>query len=166
VSVNLKYSFAEQLREHQGIIYQVVRLYAYTAENRQDLFQEIVLQLWQAFPKFRQESRISTWIYRVALNTAISGLRKEKREVLVFMPDLGAFDRPENNEGAEQESQLRILYAAIRELNEVDKALVMLYLEDKSYEEMEDILGLSQGSLRVRVKRIKDRLRQLTKKEA
>ncbi len=144
----------------------MVRLYAYTAENRQDLFQEIVLQLWQAFPRFRQESRLSTWIYRIALNTAISGLRKEKREVLVFMPDLGAFDRPENNEGAEQESQLRQLYAAIRELNEVDKALVMLYLEDKSYEEMEEILGLSQGSLRVRVKRIKDRLRQLTKKEA
>lgn len=166
MSVNLEHCFAEQLRTHQGIIYQVVRLYAYTAENRQDLFQEIVLQLWRAFPKFRQESRVSTWIYRVALNTAISGLRKEKRDVLVFMPDLSAFDRPENSDGAEQESQLRLLYAGIRQLNDVDKALVMLYLEDKSYEEMEDILGLSQGSLRVRVNRIKERLRQLTKKEA
>lgn len=155
--------FEELINTHKGIIYKVTKLYAYTHDKQQDLFQEIVVQLWRAYPRFRGQAKFSTWIYRIALNTAISALRKEKRDMISFMPDLSHLDRIEVNENGEKEQEISILYAAIRQLNQIDTAVVMLYLDDKGYDEMEEILGIGQGNLRVRLSRIKEKLRQLTK---
>lgn len=136
-------------------------MYAYTAADREDLFQEIVIQLWNAYPKFRGESKFSTWLYRVALNTAITGLRKKKN----FIESREPAQLPEEitDENTGREDELLQLHQAIGQLNQVEKAIVVLYMEDKSYEEMEEIMGMSQGNLRVKMNRIKEKLRQLTK---
>jgi len=142
------------------LIYKVCRVYAATKPDRDDLYQEIVLQLWHAYPRFRGEAKFSTWLYRVAINTAISGLRKRKDFIRSYEPN----DLPSHHEDAPYaEEQLTELYRAIERLNDIDKAIVMLYLEDKSYEEMEDIMGMNSGALRVKMNRIREKLRQLTK---
>ena len=157
--------FVKLVRENSGIIHKVCRLYCFSATDRQDLFQEIVVQLWRSYPRFRGESKFSTWLYRIALNTAISDLRKKHRRTSTTSIDpvriTAEFEDIQYSK--EEEEQLQQLYAAIEKLSEIEKALVMLYLEDKSYEEMEDILGLSQNNLRVKMNRIKDKLRKMTK---
>ena len=153
--------FEAQIKENELLIYKVCRMYGYTAADREDLFQEIVIQLWKAYPKFRGESKFSTWLYRVALNTAITGLRKKKDFIESREPAQLPEQVSEDNLAGEE--NLGQLYLAIDRLNQVEKAIVMLYLEDRSYEEMEDILGISQGTLRVKMNRIKDKLRELTK---
>lgn len=154
--------FERRVTENEALIYKVCRIYAYTDANRQDLFQDIVIQLWKAFPKFRGESKFSTWLYRVAINTAISGLRRQKHFIHSYEPHLVPTHISDADTGAGEEEQLQQLYAAIEQLNTIEKAIVMLYLDDKSYEEMEDILGIGQGNLRVKMNRIKEKLRQLT----
>ena len=154
--------FAQRISEHQLLLHKVCRIYAFTEADRKDLFQEIVIQLWKAWPKFQGLSKFSTWVYRVAINTAITTLRKEKDFIRSYEPaELPELEDWKESEG--EEERLQLLYKAIAQLNEIDKAIVMLYMEDRSYEEMEDILGLSQGNLRVKMNRIKDKLRQLTK---
>ena len=154
--------FEKHLRENELLIYKVCRLYAYSEADRQDLFQEIVIQLWKAYPKFKGQSKFSTWIYRVALNTAITGLRKQKVFIVSYEP-AALPQHIDVNTGLEEEAQLKVLHKAIEQLNQVEKAIVMLYMEDKTYEEMEDIMGISQGNLRVKMNRIKEKLRQITK---
>ncbi len=152
--------FVRQVEANEGIIQKICRLYGHTQPDREDLFQEIVVQLWKAVPTFRGQSKFSTWMYRVALNTAISDFRKKKRILPVSDVDLPEIKSEPND--AERE-QADALYAAIRQLPEIDKAIVMLYLDNKSYEEMEDILGINTNNLRVKMNRIKEKLRQLTK---
>ena len=153
--------FEQHIKTNELLIYKVCRMYAYTSADREDLFQEIVIQLWNAYPKFKGESKFSTWLYRVALNTAITGLRKKKD----FIESREPAKLPEqiSDENTGDEDELKQLHKAIEQLSEVEKAVVMLYMEDKSYDEMEDILGISQGNLRVKMNRIKEKLRQLTK---
>ena len=138
-------------------------MYTYNTTDREDLFQEIVIQLWNAFPKFKGDAKISTWMYRIAINTAITGLRKKKD----FITSSEPYNLPEHAADEtitlQKEEQVKELYNAIDKLNQVEKAIVMLYMEDRSYEEMEDILGINQGTLRVKMNRIKDKLKQLTK---
>jgi RNA polymerase sigma-70 factor (ECF subfamily) len=154
------------VQEHRLILHKVCNLYGATLHDRQDLFQEIVIQLWKSFPKFRGEAKLSTWLYRIALNTAISDLRKQKRQITPIDPDLLPAGLPDLQYPKEKEEQLQQLYIAIEQLTEVEKALVMLYLDDKSYEEMEEILGINQNNLRVKMNRIKEKLRKLTKEAA
>jgi RNA polymerase sigma factor (sigma-70 family) len=153
--------FEAHIKVNELLIHKVCRMYAYTTADREDLFQEIVIQLWKAYPKFRGESKFSTWLYRVALNTAITGLRKKKN----FIESREPAELPEGitEENQKREEQLGQLYKAIEQLNQVEKAIVMLYMEERTYEEMEEILGINQGNLRVKMNRIKDKLRQLTK---
>ena len=157
----LEIEFENQIRNHRALIHKVCRMYAYSQADRQDLYQEIVIQLWNAYAKFRGQSKLSTWLYRVAINTAITGLRKQKQ----FITSMVSENLPPQvvDENYDDEEQRQELYLAIDQLNEIEKAVVMLYLEDRSYEEMEDILGMSQGNLRVKMTRIKDKLRQLVK---
>lgn len=135
-------------------------MYGRTEEDRQDLFQEIMVQSWQSFDQFRGEAKFSTWLYQVALNTAISGIRKKKRAVPIVqrevMLDIADYSPPPDDE------QLQQLYKAIEKLNGIEKALTLLYLEDRSYKEMETILGISESTLRVKMTRVKEKLRQLT----
>ena len=154
--------FEQVISDHELLLHKVCRMYAFAASDRQDLFQEIVLQLWKAFPKFRGDAKVSTWMYRVAINTAITGLRRQKDFITAVEPSLLP-DHYSDSNGLPEEEQSQQLYKAIEQLNEVEKAVVMLYLEDKTYEEMEEILGISNGNLRVKMNRIKEKLRQITK---
>jgi RNA polymerase sigma-70 factor, ECF subfamily len=155
--------FEQLIHQHELLIYKVCRIYAYTNADRDDLFQEIVIQLWRAYPRFKGNSKFSTWLYRVAINTAITGLRKHKHFIESYEPAQLPEHGTDDHHSRVEEEQLKMLYTAIGELNEVEKAVVMLYMEDRSYEEMEEIMGMSQGSLRVRMNRIKEKLRGLTK---
>jgi RNA polymerase sigma-70 factor (ECF subfamily) len=135
-------------------------MYADNATYRQDLYQEIVLQAWKGYKGFRGEAKFSTWLYQVAINTAIAGLRKDKRSVLTYTSDDLLPDMPDNDADT---TQLELLYSAIATLNEIEKAIVMLYLDDKSYDDMQEIMGIPNGALRVKMTRIKEKLRQITK---
>jgi RNA polymerase sigma-70 factor (ECF subfamily) len=155
--------FESRINEHKQLLYKVCRIYAYNDADRQDLFQEIVIQLWKAFQNFKGDSKFSTWLYRVAINTAITGLRKQKNFISTYEPATLPEYVSDDTSSQAVEEQLQQLYSAIEKLNEVEKAIVLLYMEDHSYEEMENILGINQGNLRVKMNRIKEKLRQLTK---
>lgn len=160
---NTEKDFETKIRENELIIYKICRLYAHTAADRDDLYQEIVYQLWRSYQRFRGESLFSTWLYRVAINTAIASLRKQS-QVVTNIDEQPVSSIPDT--AGTEEEQLKELYKAISRLNEIEKAIVMLYLDDRSYEEMEAIIGISSGTLRVRMSRIKDKLRDLTKTNA
>jgi RNA polymerase sigma-70 factor (ECF subfamily) len=157
--------FLSILNENRGIIRKVCHLYGRDEAGKEDLYQEIVIQLWKSYSSFRGESKFSTWMYRIALNTAISDFRKQTRRVQLQFPEFVPRDLVDETDKTKEE-QLKQMYAAIQQLSEVEKAVVMLYLEDKSYEEMEEVLGISNGNLRVKMNRIKDKLRTITKEEA
>jgi RNA polymerase sigma-70 factor, ECF subfamily len=150
--------FLKLVEQHRGIIIKICSIYARQPEEREDLFQEVIVQLWKAWPSFKGLSKFSTWLYRIALNTSISGLRKKKTD-LVYMDQLHMPDSIYEEDNTRKE-QLGALYRAIRELPEIDRAVVMLFLEDHSYEEMEEILGISQGALRVKMARAKEKLKR------
>ena len=154
--------FENLVSENELLIYKVCRMYGYTEDDRQDLYQEIVIQLWRSFPKFEGRSKFSTWLYRIALNVAITHLRRQKDFIDSYEP--GKLPQHiDQDSSQEEEEQLKLLYKTIEQLNQVEKAIIMLYMEEKTYEEMEEILGMSQGNLRVKMKRIKDKIRELTK---
>jgi len=155
--------FEKHIREQELLLRKVCRIYAYTDADREDLFQDIVIQLWKAWPKFKGHSKLSTWLYRVAINTAISGLRKKKNFIRNYEPAAMPEPVSEHIGVHDEEERLQLLYHAIEQLNAVEKTIVMLYMDDRPYEEMEEIIGLSQGNLRVKMNRIKEKLRELTK---
>ena len=155
--------FVRQVQANQGILQKICRLYGQTQPDREDLFQEIVVQLWKALPKFQGQSKFSTWMYRVALNTAISDFRKKRRALHVSGTEVTSLEIRSESSEVNKEEKLNTLYVAISRLPEIETAIVMLYLENKSYDEMEDILGISANNLRVKMNRIKEKLRQLTK---
>jgi RNA polymerase sigma-70 factor, ECF subfamily len=136
-------------------------MYEDDPDVRDDLFQEVVLQLWKSFPSFRGEAKISTWMYRIALNTAISGFRKQSRrvktedlrELHLNISDLGA--------GVDHEEDFQKLQWAIRQLSEIDRAMIMMALEEISYEEIAETIGITQNNVRVRMNRIREKLKKL-----
>ena len=159
----LQNTFVGLIKEHERIIYKICYLYADTQANRDDLYQEIVIQVWKGYPKFRGDAKFSTWLYRVALNTAIAGFTKEKKSPFVYSTDGHLPEITYDTTGNEEAEKSALLYAAINQLNDIEKALVMLYLDGKSYEEMEKIMGIPNGALRVKMTRIKDKLKRITK---
>jgi RNA polymerase sigma factor (sigma-70 family) len=159
----LEKQFEKQISENEQLLYKVCHTYAYNEADREDLYQEIVIQVWKAYPSFNGQSKFSTWMYRVAINTAINGLRKRKNFITSYEPDQLPTNFSDDNRSEKEEEQFGELYRAIGQLNQVEKAIVMLYMEDHSYMEMEEILGINQGNLRVKMNRIKDKLRQLTR---
>lgn len=153
--------FVKQLKENQNLIHKVCRIYADSDEEHQDLFQEITIQLWKAFPQFRGEAKFTTWAYRIALNTAITLFRKKKRSIdtIEFNSTTHKIDFEEYN--YEEEEQLKLLYKAIHQLGDIDKALVFMYLEDKDYKEISKTLGISEVNARVKMNRLKSKLKQI-----
>ena len=145
------------------MLHKVCNVYCHTEFDKQDLFQEIIVQLWKSFPRFRGESKFGTWLYRIALNTAISDFRRQKKTITSTATAEVQVDIEDFGYSQVQDEKLRQLHQAIDQLTEIEKAIVMLYLEDKSYDEMEHILGISQNTLRVKMNRIKEKLRKLTK---
>ncbi len=137
-------------------------MYVNSHDDIQDLYQDIIIQLWRSYPKFRGESKFSTWLYRIAINTALTNFRKQKRSIQTTDVEFQKIEIPDYVADGIKEEQQQQLYTAIQALNDVEKSIVMLYLEDKSYDEMEEILGISNATLRVKMNRIKDKLRTLT----
>ena len=160
----MKDEFIVMINEHRGILYKICNLYCDDEEDRKDLFQEMVLQLWKSYPGFRSQSSKSTWMYRIALNTSITRLRKEKREPSRRSLMDADFEIPDFNPGPDQHEELALLRNAIDQLNEIEKALVMLYLEEKSYEEISDIMGITKTNVGVKLNRIKLKLEKIINK--
>lgn len=155
--------FTQELQTHQRIIHKVCLLYCSHADDREDLFQEIVLQAWKSVSKFRGDSKFSTWLYQIALNTAISHFKKTSKSPLSFFTSekittISSSDEPWKD--AEVEEQFLIMYKAISQLNKVDKALVTLYLEDYDYKTIGEMLGISANNVAVKMGRIKVALRE------
>jgi RNA polymerase sigma-70 factor (ECF subfamily) len=136
-------------------------MYEHDHDVRNDLFQEIVLQLWKSFGTFRGEAKITTWMYRIALNTAISGYRKQTR--LVKTEDLQEmhFNISEQYSGDEKEDDIQKLQWAIRQLSEIERAMIMMALEEIQYDEIAETIGITQNNVRVRMNRIREKLRKL-----
>lgn len=153
--------FVELIKIHQGIVHKVCGMYRRDPDDRKDLFQEIVIQLWKAFPKFRQEAKVSTWIYQIALNVAISDFRKESRKPIRVELSETFANISDNQYDYSFEEKLKVLYQAIDQLSEVEKAIMMLYFEEKSNEEIAEIIGISQNNVRVKMTRIREKLRTL-----
>lgn len=157
----LEHQFVSELEENQNIVHKVCSLYTDNREAHNDLFQEITIQLWKAYPKFRGDSKFSTWMYRVALNTAITLYRKSKKQLKTQDFDSVVYKISAEKYDPTQEQQLKLMYSAVRQLGDIDKALVFLYLEDKNYSEIADTLGISEVNARVKMSRIKTKLRTI-----
>ncbi len=156
---DLEQSFVTQLKENQNIIHKICRLYTSGEDAHKDLFQEMVIQLWKAYPTFKGQSKFTTWAYRVSLNTAISLYRVKKRRVETVTWDYTVHNIQYEEYSSEEEDKLNYLYAAVQELNDIEKALVFMYLEDKDYAEIAETLGVSEVNARVRMNRIKTKLK-------
>ncbi len=159
---NVEQEFLAVIREYSRVIYKVCYMYTTPNATINDLYQEVVLNIWKAFPKFRKECKISTWIYRISLNTCISFLRKEKNipEIVTLTQEA---DRTEESD--ETQVMLKQLYRMINRLGELDKSIILLYLEEKSYEEISEITGLTLTNVATKINRIKDKLRKMNKEE-
>ncbi len=157
----LENKFVKELQSNQGIIHKICRAYTKGGAQHKDLFQEISIQLFKAYPKFKGESKFSTWMYRVAINTAISLYRKSKRSIKTseIFDNLKELEYKEYD--ATKDRQIELLYKAINQLNDIEKALVLMYLDDKPYAEISQILGISEVNARVKMNRAKIKLKNI-----
>ncbi len=157
----LKNKFVKELQSNQGIIHKICRAYTKGDAQHKDLFQEISIQLFNAYPKFRGDAKFSTWMYRVAINTAISLYRKSKRQVQTseLFDNLKELEFKDYDDTKDR--QVAMLYQAINKLNDIEKALVLMYLDDKPYVEISDVLGISEVNARVKMSRAKTKLRNI-----
>jgi RNA polymerase sigma-70 factor (ECF subfamily) len=161
VTEELEHQFVTELQSNQNIVHKVCTLYTNDRDSHNDLFQEITIQLWKAYPKFRNESKFSTWMYRVALNTAITLYRKSKRTIKTQDFDSVIFKISSEDYDPIEEQQLRLMYNAVKQLGDIDKALVFLYLENKNYSEIGETLGITEVNARVKMNRIKTKLKTI-----
>lgn len=161
MSNNLEHNFVTELERHQNIVHKVCRIYTSNKDQHNDLFQEITIQLWKAYPKFRGDSKFSTWMYRVALNTAITLYRKSKRRVKTQDYESVIFKITSEDYDDTEEEQLKIMYKAIKQLSDIEKALIFLYLEDKNYREIAQTIGITEVNARVKMNRIKTKLKKI-----
>lgn len=157
-----KEQFISLLEEHTNILYKISRSYCHDPDDRKDLEQEIVIQIWKSLKNFNPEFRLSTWIYRIGLNVAISHLRKDSKRRNQFEPLEEAIfevsDDEEENEVVTE--QLATLNHFINQLDSLNKALMILYLDGKSYKEMSEIMGISESNVSTKISRIKKEFRQ------
>lgn len=151
--------FVQLVQQYQRLVYKVCGLFANDNEERKDLFQEIILQAWKAYPGFKGQSSVSTWLYRISLNTAITYQKKQKRGPAIIYPD-ELVQHPEDNLPDTWKEEYKILHQMIAGLPKLDRALVLLYLEDKSHNEIADIMGISASNVGTKLNRIKDKMKQ------
>jgi RNA polymerase sigma-70 factor (ECF subfamily) len=154
--------FNDWLEGYKALIFKIVRAYAHEAMDRDDLFQEITLQVWRSIPAFRGESAVTTWIYRIALNIALKWVRKERKH-----PQTEAIDNVAHvlrESGAHVDDRLAWLYEEISRLDEIDRSIALLLLDDFSYKEMAEILGITKSNVGVKINRIKKHLITKSKK--
>jgi RNA polymerase sigma-70 factor (ECF subfamily) len=161
----LEKEFLQIITENQGIIHKVCSVYCDLEEDRRDLFQEILAQLWKSYPSFRNESKFSTWMYRVALNTAITSFKKDKRQPDKTGISYEGLQLAEEIYDSREEEQIKMLNKAVAHLSGIEKSIILLFLEDKKYEEIAEITGITQNYVRVKMNRIKKKLKLLMNSE-
>jgi len=156
---NIEKTFIELIRENERLIYKVCSVYVSDEFPIADLYQEVIYNLWKGFPKFRNECSVSTWMYRIALNTCITGMRKElRRPQRVSVQELKEYlMEPESTEGS-----IREMYKLIYRLKTLERAIILLYLEEKSYQEIADITGLTLNNVAIKLKRIREKLKKMS----
>jgi RNA polymerase sigma-70 factor (ECF subfamily) len=153
----LKQRFSNEVFRHIGILQKICRIYKKDPTDREDLFQEILYNAWRSYPRFEGRSKFSTWLYRVALNTALYQNRKDKLTANLISLESRAFDPVED----EEDDTLKILYKAIDHLNPLEKSIVVLFLDDQSYSEIAEITGLSVSNVGVKLNRIKMKIKKI-----
>lgn len=155
--------FLELIEQHKGILHKIAKMYMDDIEDQNDLIQEIVLQLWNSFERFKGNSQFSTWMYRVSLNTALTYLKKEKKKATkhTFIENIDHIDEVDSDE---KETQLELFYKAVHELNKIEKALIFLFLEGQSHKEIGANLGITEGNARVKLNRTKEKIQIIIKK--
>ncbi|WP_044210076.1 RNA polymerase sigma factor [Flammeovirga sp. OC4] len=163
MEANRKNKFISTINSHKKIIYKIVNSYCKDMEDRKDLEQEIIIQLWNAFDKYNPEYKYSTWMYRIALNVAISFYRKEKK--WLTNNDFSSVESiysivDEKDDETELDNNIKLLQQFINNLDELNKALMLLYLEEKSYEEIAEILGISKTNVATKISRLKLKLKK------
>ncbi len=161
MQTQLEKNFLNDFEKNQNIVHKICRIYTTNQDQHNDLFQEITIQIWKNYAKFRGESKFSTWMYRVSLNTAISLYRKSNRSIKTQDFNDVSFKIKSVDYDDTKDEQLKALYNGIRELNDIEKALIFLYLEDKPYKEIAKTLGITEVNARVKMNRTKDKLRKI-----
>ena len=155
-----KKEFSKLIEQNQRIVHKITSVYATSPEDREDLFQEICLQLWKSNSSFRKESKFSTWVYRIGINTAISSIRKAKNGY--------TFESLKANhlkiEPVDDGENTKLLHDSISKLNRIDKAIILLWLEEKNYEEIASIMGITKSNVSVKLVRIKKKLEEMVTK--
>lgn len=151
--------FIRVIKENEGIIFKITTMYTDHRDDQKDLYQDVVYQLWKSFDSFREESKISTWMYRIALNTALTRLKKSKRMGNSVSIDRVVMQQTENY-NPDFEEKLKVLYAHIKQLNVLEKGLMLLLLEGKKYDEISEITGLSATNVGTKISRIKQKLKE------
>ena len=154
--------YTSQILPYAAIIIKMCRAYTNSQEDFEDYYQEVCLQIWRSNSNFKQESEWSTWVYRISLNVCLTLLKKKKNNQQHFASDYLPPELVEDSHAFEDES-LNQLYDAIRQLSEIDRGVIMLYLEEKPYQEIAEIIGTNPNNIGVRIKRIKERLKKILK---
>lgn len=157
-------TFLKLVNQHKGILYKASRIYADSTEDREDLQQEILIQLWKSYQTFKGDSEFSTWMYRVAINTAITYLKKEKKRTQNHTDAPQHFEVLSEDYNPTKDKQLEIFYNAVQELNPLEKAVIFYFMEGMSHKEIGSNLGLSEGNARVKLNRTKEKIQQIIKK--
>lgn len=150
--------FIELIKEYEGLIFKASTIYTNNKQDQKDLFQEIVYQLWKSFDSFKNQAKISTWMYRVAMNTAITQLKRSKKSPTSESFEKVVFEQMETYDAAFEEN-LKKVYEQINQLNTLEKGLMLLLLEGKSYQEISEVSGLSITNVGTRINRIKSKLK-------
>ena len=156
-----KDEFLDILGKNVGIILKIARAYTVNLADKEDLINDIVLELWKSFKRFKGDSKVSTWIYRVALNTSMNYKRKREKDKLFFPDDLNQFQNRELINDPPDSSNSDILYQCIDELNQLNKAIILLYLDGNSHDEISEITGISKTNVGTRISRIKEQIKNL-----
>jgi RNA polymerase sigma-70 factor, ECF subfamily len=155
--VKVEKEFLELIQKHQGILHKICNIYFYKNPYKEDFYQEILIRLWKSYPGFQNRSAFSTWLYRVALNTAIDLIRKLSLQPKYIELTKAEFNIPDHDPGNQQDRS-DTLYQAIHYLSDVEKAIIFLYLEDYNYKEIAEVIGISETNAGVKINRIKNQL--------
>jgi RNA polymerase sigma-70 factor (ECF subfamily) len=151
-------AFKNFIEKQSAIVIKICRVYSNDTQEFDDYFQEVTLQLWRSYDTFRGESKVSTWVYRIALNVCLSQIRKKKRSISTTPIDNIQVSVEQDDD---KEQKIDFLYTSIKQLKEAERALILLYLDDKSYKEIADILGLTVTNVGAKVNRIKQKLKTI-----
>ncbi|MGU3377127.1 RNA polymerase sigma factor [Chryseobacterium sp. M5A1_1a] len=158
---SLEQKFIHEIKKHKGIIFKISKMYMSDKDDQDDLFQEITYQIWKAYPSFRGQSEFSTWLYRIALNTAIIFLKTDKRRSFIANEDFSNHIIAQEDYDFDREERLSEMYKAIHQLNPIDKAFIFYYLEDFSGKQIAEEMGISEGNVRVKMNRAKNKLKDI-----